>query len=490
MGQGVVDDTINEITRKVTAPGTQVFTEGSSGYKDGVKHWLKSSYEPSAYVIQPGSAKDLSEIIKILAEKKTPFAVKCGGHIACPKFSSTDGIQIYLSRLTNKHYDSTSQTLTVGAGCLWDEVYGYMEQFKQNVVGGDHNKGVGIGGYLLGGGFSLKTNQFGLGIDNIVGMEVVLPSGLIVEAKADGQYADLFFALKGGGNNFGIVTQFTLNTHPQGKVYGGILVYNNPDEFPKVLAATTKFATESKDKKAAIETAIDYTLKEGTLKPTCAVNCYYDDTKPTTDPFSEFVTIVPHDGKLQEKEHLALTRKLQGIWYLSSSKQNDDSDSEMRDEVYGHGRWGSISVTKYNQALIDAVATEAKNSSEVLAANKGLTAHYNLWPFLPTIYDHSSGGAWPHDKGYPYTPLLVYYLWEEDADDKFWIKHMKDAIKRIHDVAIAQGCSKADAPIYCNITLEDTPVSDIYRGNLERLKSIRAMYDPGRVMDLAGGFKI
>jgi len=134
-----------------------------------------------------------------------------------PGFSSTRGIQIAMTEFSDVKYNENDKTLEVGAGCLWDQVYPFVGKYDRNVVGGSAAQGVGVAGWLLGGGYSLpKTNQFGLGIDNVAGYRVILPSGEVKHAKPDDpNTADLFQALRGGGNNFGVVTHFILKTHEQ-----------------------------------------------------------------------------------------------------------------------------------------------------------------------------------------------------------------------------------------------------------------------------------
>ena len=151
-----------------------------------------------------------------LATWKTPFAVhilypailvgltsefiqiKGGGHATNPGFSSTTGIQIYMCRFDQITYNDSDETVDVGAGCLWDEVYKYLNENHagHGVVGGATTGGVGVAGYLLGGGYSIKTNQYGLGIDNVVKFEVVLTSGEIKVVENDWYHSDLFMALK------------------------------------------------------------------------------------------------------------------------------------------------------------------------------------------------------------------------------------------------------------------------------------------------------
>lgn len=102
-----------------------------------------------------------------------------------------------MSRFDSVRYDCHTETLDVGAGCLWDQVYIVANNLCRNVVGGSAHQGVGVAGYILGGGYSRVTNQFGLAIDNVVAFQVVLPNGDIVNASEDDtDFQDLFWALK------------------------------------------------------------------------------------------------------------------------------------------------------------------------------------------------------------------------------------------------------------------------------------------------------
>lgn len=98
-----------------------------------------------------------------------------------------------MSRFTKLSHDASKKELTIGAGCLFDEIYKFIRPTGYNIVGG--GGGVGVGGWFTGGGYSLKTNQYGLGVDNIVQVEVVLPEGEVVTAK-EGDKSDLFWAIR------------------------------------------------------------------------------------------------------------------------------------------------------------------------------------------------------------------------------------------------------------------------------------------------------
>jgi FAD/FMN-containing dehydrogenase len=100
-----------------------------------------------------------------------------------------------MANFNELEYNSKTQNLRIGAGCLFDEVYKEIVQYKRNIVGGATAAGVGVAGWLLGGGYSLLTNQYGLGIDNLVEVQVVLCNGTSVKASAE-RNSDLFFAIR------------------------------------------------------------------------------------------------------------------------------------------------------------------------------------------------------------------------------------------------------------------------------------------------------
>lgn len=97
--------------------------------------------------------------------------MKGGGHTLNPGFSSTTGVHIAMRRFRNVIYHANNQTVDVGAGLTWNEVYSALEPYNVSVVGG-RVSGVGVAGFTLGGGYSWKSNQYGLAIDNVLGYEV------------------------------------------------------------------------------------------------------------------------------------------------------------------------------------------------------------------------------------------------------------------------------------------------------------------------------
>ncbi|KAH7304265.1 FAD binding domain-containing protein [Stachybotrys elegans] len=140
------------------------------------------------------------------------IAIRSGGHGSDNANSITDGIIIDLSLLNSTTYHEAANIASVGTGARWGEVYAELEKSGVSVTGGREGV-VGVGGLLLGGGVSWYTARTGFACDSVVNYEVVLVSGLVVNANATDN-SDLFRALKGGGCNFGIVTRFDLEAFP------------------------------------------------------------------------------------------------------------------------------------------------------------------------------------------------------------------------------------------------------------------------------------
>lgn len=109
--------------------------------------------------------------MKFIENNRVPFAVKGGGHSMNPGFSSTIGVHIAMRRFSVTSYHADSQTVDVGAGQVWDNVYEALQPYGVAVLGG-RVTGVGVAGFTLGGGYGWKSNQYGLTVDTVLEYEV------------------------------------------------------------------------------------------------------------------------------------------------------------------------------------------------------------------------------------------------------------------------------------------------------------------------------
>ncbi|KAK5993998.1 FAD-dependent monooxygenase sdcF [Cladobotryum mycophilum] len=185
-------------------------------------YWCNNAKLRPACIIQPQSAAEVSKAVTALAQSGQQFAVRAGGHGNWVGANNiNDGVTIDLGLLNSTQYDTVTKTAQIEPGAKWKDVYAELEKHGV-VVAGAREGEVGVGGFLLGGGNTFHTPRYGLGCDNVLSFEVVLADGRIITAEAGGQHADLFRVLKGGGNNFGIVTRFTMRTFPSGPIWGGL----------------------------------------------------------------------------------------------------------------------------------------------------------------------------------------------------------------------------------------------------------------------------
>ncbi|KAJ8514775.1 hypothetical protein ONZ45_g7719 [Pleurotus djamor] len=459
----------NNIKAAVSSSSDVYFPINLVKYNEGISHWAVSSTQRSACVVEPGTAEDVSVIIKQVGETRTPFAIKGGGHTTNPGFSSTIGVHIAMSRFNKVVYSPETQTVTYGAGLLWDDVYAALEPYAVNVVGG-RVSGVGVAGFTLGGGYSWKTNQFGLTADNILAYELVKPNGDIVTVTEVSDDA-LFFALKGGYNNFGIVTKFTAKTFPQTYVWAGLITYTFP-HLDAVNAATAKFSAEVTDPKASIIPAYNFVLGQ----PGVSLLVFYDAPTPPAGIFNDFLAI-PH-----------FTNDVSTRTFLSFVQGSPSQLAGGQRAVFH-----TVPLLGYSESLLKAIVNESVFWGQRLSWKSATLLSYDVEPFLPTILNHGAdAAAYPPTRAQSFLPLNLYFAWTLEAFDDAIHDAIKLSAARIMEVALAegQGSSLTSAPLYGNYAISDTPISKIFGDKLPLLQQLQAIVDPDNVMGLAGGWKI
>src|SRR5438477_1348531 len=150
-------------------------------------------------------------------------SIRGGGHNAGGLGICDDGLVIDLAPIKYTRVDPAARTVTAGGGCVWGDVDHATHAFGLATPSGVIST-TGVGGLTLGGGIGHLTRKCGLTIDNLISADLVLANGSFVKANAD-ENPDLFWALRGGGGNFGVVTSFTFKLHPVDTIYGGPMLY-------------------------------------------------------------------------------------------------------------------------------------------------------------------------------------------------------------------------------------------------------------------------
>ncbi|KAL4986706.1 hypothetical protein BDW68DRAFT_162633 [Aspergillus falconensis] len=201
-------------------PGSETYSARVASY------WsLTAQLKPWA-IVQPRTTEELSKAVKaIVAVPDVKFAVRSGGHMQWPGANNiTDGITIDLGLMDSTTYDPETEIASLQPGGTWAKSYQELEKHGRMVAGGREGK-VGLGGLLTGGGKTFYTCRVGFACDQVVNYRLVLADGSITNANATTN-PDLFRALKGGGNNFGIITRFDMTTFPAVDVWDCTITYS------------------------------------------------------------------------------------------------------------------------------------------------------------------------------------------------------------------------------------------------------------------------
>lgn len=185
-------------------------------------------------------------------------------------------------------YDSENSIASVGPGARWLDVYRTLDEYNVGVLGGRIGT-VGVGGLLLGGGCSLYLFRQGFAADNIAALEVVLANSTVVTASAK-ENTDLFTALKGGGNNFGIVTRFDLMAFPASPIWNGSTTHPEGDD-PSAHVAALKRWVDNVETYQNSSAAVFWTYRPQ-LKETIIIKRLVDvGGRPSPPIFGEFLSI-------------------------------------------------------------------------------------------------------------------------------------------------------------------------------------------------------
>ena len=200
-----------------------VIEPGDKGYDDARKVYNGMIHKRPRLIARCADAADVIQSVNFARDQDLLLAVRSGGHNAGGLGICDDGLVIDLAPMKYTRVDPAARTAIVGGGCTWGDIDHATHVFGLATPSGIIST-TGVGGLTLGGGIGHLTRKCGLTIDNLISADVVLANGNFVKANAD-ENPDLFWAIRGGGGNFGVVTSFTFRLHPVDTIYGGPILY-------------------------------------------------------------------------------------------------------------------------------------------------------------------------------------------------------------------------------------------------------------------------
>src|SRR2546421_12619190 len=220
MKKALEEDSIAELKAKLRGP---VIEPDDPDYDDARKVYNAMIDKKPRLIARCADVADVINSVNFARKHDLLLAVRSGGHNGGGLGICDDGLVIDLGLIKYARVDPAARLVTVGGGCTWGDVDHATHAFGLATPSGIIST-TGVGGLTLGGGIGHLTRKCGLTIDNMISADLVLANGSFVKANAD-ENPDLFWAIRGGGGNFGIVTSFTFKLHPIDTVYGGAGLY-------------------------------------------------------------------------------------------------------------------------------------------------------------------------------------------------------------------------------------------------------------------------
>ncbi len=214
------------------------------GYDDARKVYNGMIDKHPRLIARCTDVADVIRSVNFARNNNLLLSVRGGGHNAGGLGVCDDGLVIDLSLMKYTRVDPVARTVVAGGGCTWGDVDHATHVFGLAAPGGVIST-TGVGGLTLGGGMGHLTRKYGLSIDNLLSVDMVLADGSFITADAK-QNQDLFWAVRGGGGNFGVVTAFTFRLHPIDTVYAGPILYEL-NEAPEVIKWYQKLIKNAPD---------------------------------------------------------------------------------------------------------------------------------------------------------------------------------------------------------------------------------------------------
>ncbi len=222
----------------------EVILPADDGY-DTARRVIEASFDcRPAVIVRPANAGDVVTAVNFTRELGLEIAVRSGGHSPAGFGTVDNGIVIDFSLMKAIAFDEETGTVRIEPGCTWGEVSAALQPYGLAVSSGDFGS-VGVGGLTTGGGIGWMVRKVGLASDHLLAADIVLADGSVVRASAE-ENTDLFWAIRGGGGNFGIVVSFLFRPHAAGMVTGGAIIYDAND-LPALVRGFADYAPTAPD---------------------------------------------------------------------------------------------------------------------------------------------------------------------------------------------------------------------------------------------------
>ncbi|MGB5353422.1 MAG: FAD-binding oxidoreductase [Woeseia sp.] len=422
---------------------------GDASYNVERKVWNGMIDKHPAAIARCSGVADVVDVVRFARDKDIAVSVRGGGHNVAGKALKDDAVTIDLSSMNSVRVDPKARTARAGGGARWAALDRETLAFDLVTTGGTVSS-TGVGGLTLGGGLGWLMRKHGLACDNLVSADVVTADGRFLVASAS-ENRDLFWALRGGGGNFGVVTSFEFDLHPLEPIMGGLAMYPQ-----SMLRDMLRFYR-------------DYTSKlPDSITTMCGVLNGPPGT-PVAGQSAGFIALC-HSGNPRDGERL-----LQPVVDFATPALGGFGPADyvtlqtMYDAGAGPGNrnyWRSNFLMKLPDEVIDLIVTQAEQG---LRGPGTLVLLEHMGGAVGRVGDNATAFS---NRGARHN-LSILSSWPKKADDEEnirWTRAFGDAVK-----PFATGAG------YVNYMTGDEGAERVqatYKANLERLIEIKRKYDP------------
>ena len=439
---------VSELRERVRAP---IITADDPGYDDARAVWNAMSDKRPLAIVRAEQVADVVGAVNFAREGGLELSVRGGGHSA-PGFGTNDaGVVIDLSLMRHVHIDPQARTARAGGGATWGDFNYATHAFGLATTGGIIST-TGVAGLTLGGGIGYLTRGYGLSVDNLLSVDVVTADGRYLRASQD-ENADLFWALRGGGGNFGVASSLEFQLHPVNDVYVGIFFYEL-DETANLLRFFREFIEDAPETYGAfpafqVAPPLPFIPEDRHGDTFCAAIVHWtgplEDGEQAMSPFRDLAPRVAE--MVGPMPYPALNAAFDALF-----------PKGMR------SYWKGSYVTELTDAAID---------QHVIHGPKvpGVSATMHLYPINGAAGRVASEETAFAYRGATFAPVIVA-AWHDPAEDQERIKWVRDYYQAIAPYSEPGG--------YINFMSDDDQgrVQDNYRGNYKRLVDVKRAYDP------------
>ncbi|MET9344584.1 FAD-binding oxidoreductase [Nonomuraea sp. NPDC003804] len=434
----------------------RLITAEHAGYDSARAVWNGAVDRRPRLIARCGGTADVAAAVRFAREHDLEIAVRGGGHNVAGTAVCDDGIVIDLSPMRAVRVDPAGRTARVQGGALWGDVDHETQTHGLATTGGIVSH-TGVAGLALGGGIGFLMRKHGLTVDNLLAAEVVTAEGGIVQASAD-EHPDLFWALRGGGGNFGVVTSFRFALHPVGPTVLAGPVFWAAEDTTDVLRFYRDFAAAAPDELGSV-------VRLGTVpplpiipkhlhhRPAIAVACCYaggvDDGERAVRALRRFGT--------------PLLDLLAPTPYVAHQSGLDDT------VPHGwHYYWKSTNLAGLSDRAVDAIADHAYAAG----SPRTYTAMFHLGGAVARVPGDATAYA-GRDVAHN---IIIDAVWlpdesgEHAAAETAWARRFLEAL-RPHRAG----------GVYVNFLDSDDDTSRVheaYGDHIVRLAEVKATYDP------------